>query len=232
MPPKPPPPDDDTAQRKSTAGHVERLGTPGIPSRFVPPRPVSDEVTPPEPAVVMRREREAGRLVPPVARPRVREQTLVGMGPVTETPTPKAPVATAPPRSLSPSPDSIPAVDILTPIGRVSLRKKALRTAWIWAGPVVLSALGTVGGYLKGYLWGLAAAHDDIVKIRSAQQRDHDKLTELEQAEGEDAKSLAAETQSNRAERATRDRNYLQLVQDFEAFKKAVPAIQGLPPKR
>jgi hypothetical protein len=51
--------DSDDEARKATAGRTERATFPGIPPRFVPPRPASDEVTPPEPAVVMRREREA-----------------------------------------------------------------------------------------------------------------------------------------------------------------------------
>jgi uncharacterized protein YdbL (DUF1318 family) len=166
--------------------------------------------------------------VPPAApQHRPREQTLVGLGPAA----PQSETA-PPPRNLSPNPESLPAVDIRTPFGRATLTQRIVRNLWVWLAPLLLSAVGTIGGYLKGYLWGLAAAHDDIVQIRSAQKRDHDKLTELEGAESDTAAALATETQSNRTERSTRDRNYLQLVKDFEDFKKGVPAIQGLPSKK
>jgi hypothetical protein len=223
-----PPSDPDDEVRGRTRGIFERPIVPGVPGLRLPPRPApspaSDpERTPPEPYVAKRRAREQTRTdwpaVPPVAP---RGQAVVA------TPVPGERRDSPPPRSLSPGPESDVAVDVRTPVGRLSVKKALLRHLWLWLAPAVLSALGFVGGAIKGYLLGLAMGHDEIVRVRTAQQIDHDALVKLATKEDADANAAAAEANSNRAERATAMRKLSDFAADLEAVKAAQPRIQGL----
>jgi hypothetical protein len=222
---------DDDQQRKSTAGRVERATIPGIPTRHLPPvrlRPAADEHTPPEPWTDRGRAKRTQIGVAPPApgsAPLPKPEPPRNLSPF---PGERVAMPPAPPRPVSAAPDSDVAVDVRTPMGRVSVKKTVLRHLWLWLAPALLSALGFVGGVVRGYFLGLAMAHDEIVKIHATQQLDHDHLTRLDAKEEAAEAEAAAEANSNRAERATALRKLAQFAEDLEKVKAAQPKIQGL----
>jgi hypothetical protein len=213
--------DTDDDARKAAKGRIERLSVPGVPTRYLkPPRPTDPEATPPQ-TVLAKRAREQTRTDWPAVAPVAPRGQPAGSTPVPgERPA-------MPPRSVSPVPSSFPAKVEIGDV-KVEFRSRHLRNLWIWAGPVVLSALGFVGGAVKGYLLGLALGHDEIVRVRTAQQIDHDALVKLATKEDADANAAAAEANSNRAERATAMRKLSDFAADIETVKAGLPKIQGL----
>lgn len=135
-----------------------------------------------------------------------------------------------PGRSVSPNPESV-AARVTIGDTEVPVKKKHLRALWVWVAPVIISALGTSFGYVKGYAKGLLDGHDEIVRMREEQNRQHDAIIKLEsRTDGIDG-ALAKEEQSGRAERATALRKLSDFATDMEEMKKALPKIQGLPNK-
>lgn len=190
------------------------------PAARVPMSAPELDVTPTEPAVARRRERE-------------RQQTLAGIGP-DEAPRSLSPVPAE--RSPLPAPKAPeserPVVRVETPGGgELGLKKRHLRALWTWVAPLVVSALGFVGSAIRGYYLGLAMAHDEVVRIRENQQLDHDRITKLETRTEADEASAAQEAQSNRSERATAMRKLEGFASDLELVKngKPKPATRGQP---
>jgi hypothetical protein len=128
-------------------------------------------------------------------------------------------------RKDSPPPISLPPVGI-TKDG-VHINKKALR----WLMPAAIAVLALIGGYITG-LWLAAkqmaantAAIDDHEELERGQASLTRRQGETDQRIEETNDALKTEAQSNRAERATRDRRYEQIVE-------SLPKIQGLPPPK
>jgi hypothetical protein len=216
--------DTDDDARKAARGGVERLSVPGVPTRYLkPPRPTDPEATPPQ-TVLAKRAREQTRTDWPAVAPVAPRGQPVGSTPVPGDRVARPP---EPPRSVSPVPSSYPAKVEIGDV-KVEFRSRHLRNLWIWVGPVVLSALGFVGGAIKGYVFGLASEHDEVVRIRTAQQIDHDALTRLATREDANEAAEAQEATSNRTERATAMRKLSDFAADIETVKAGLPKIQGL----
>lgn len=146
-------------------------------------------------------------------------------------PPPRArPPAQEPPRSYSPAPSSAVRVETPTPL------ELAKHAAWKrlapWLAALGLSVAGTIGGAVTGYFEGLKAAGRRVAAVE-----ERARLLEEEQARAleRDAshsrsiealgRALAAEAQSNRTERATRDAK-------LEAVEARLPKIEGLTPPK
>jgi hypothetical protein len=244
VPPDPPrrqqPP--GPAEYSLTSPRADRLTLPKAFGVRVPPKAGPEEPTRPD--LPLNRPRvplQAPELdtLPPVAAPqrplhaqhRPGEQTLVGgfqPAPGSRLP----PVSAPPPRSFSPSPESIAAQVKIGGVELPPIRKRHLRTLWVWVGPVVVSLLGTAYGYVRGYAKGLADAAERLAAIEARGSQlgkrvasDEVRLEAVENAE-------AAEETRNRAERATALRKLDAFATDLEDVKRGMPKIQGLQTKK
>ncbi len=134
----------------------------------------------------------------------------------------------APKPSLSPSPESV-AIKVSIPDGsEVLVKKRHLRQLWVWVGPLILSLLGTAFGYIRGYAQGLADAAERLTKIETRAKSIGERVAAIEERTDGVEKGLAAESRSNRAERATALERYATLADDLSEVKKSMPKIQGL----
>lgn len=131
-------------------------------------------------------------------------------------------------RSVSPSPESVAARVTIGDVDLPPIRKRHLRALWVWVAPVLISALGTAFGYVRGYAKGLADAAERLaaIEMRATQlgkrvAGDEVRLDAVENAE-------AAEETKNRAERATALRKLDGFATDLEVVKSGMPKIQGL----
>lgn len=144
--------EDDDAQRKSTAGRVERATIPGIPSRHLPAQPVRlrspvEEHTPPEPWTEQGRKKRTQMGVAPPAPQSAPMPPRPAPAPRSTPPqTVAVTVSAPPPRSLSPVPGDGMQASVEIAGTRVDFRTKnpgALgRVLW----GVLVSALGLGGG--------------------------------------------------------------------------------------
>jgi hypothetical protein len=238
--------------RPGTRDRISQLGkAPPVPRRVLgvdlPEPPL--EPTRPEVPLARRAQRQPTLTGSPAPPPPSGETTLQSAPEAEVTPVsgheqprlqrrPVAPVASdrrtlegIGPRSLSRAPESAAGtIQVTTPDGtKVRLSTKLLRHAWMWVAPLIISALGTVYGYVRGYVKGLLDGHDEIVRMREEQRRQHDAIVKLEsRADGIDAE-LAKEEQSSRTERATALRKLTDFAGELEQVKQGLPKIQGLP---
>lgn len=138
--------------------------------------------------------------LPPNQPPRLKrasaEYSVVGGAQVPRIPAesvPSAPSAPpAPPRSASPSPESVGVRVTIPELGfDAKVRGGALKRLGPWLVPLVLSALGTIGGGVLGYFEGLkrAAARvaalelqvDAAKELLRQEQKDADRLFAVQQ---------------------------------------------------
>jgi archaellum component FlaC len=61
------------------------------------------------------------------------------------------------------------------------IRKRHLRALWVWVGPIVVTALTSAYGYVRGYAKGLADAAERLARIEQAAKTEGTKRAALEQ---------------------------------------------------
>ncbi len=221
------------------------MSVPGFPTAKL--RAPAAAVQAPPPELLSAHEHES---TPPSARlphapQRQRTGTIVGVAPPAPQSAPQPPPMASlppvkpsmaprhePPRSFSPAPASA-AIRVTTPDGsELLLKQRHLRRLWVWVGPLLLSALGTAFGYVRGYAKGLADAAERLTAIetraRGLGSRVASAEVRLDAVEG----AQVAEATSNRAERATALRKLTDFAADLEQVKAATPRIQGLKPPK
>lgn len=130
----------------------------------------------------------------------------------------------APTSTATPTPSGTD-VDLRVGDVRVRVGSSVARRVLPWLAPVLLSVAGAGLGYVKGYLEGLAAAGRRVAAVEEAVKLNGEDDARRDVRIQAIGASLAAEAQSNRAERATRD-------QKLESIEERLPKIEGLRPMK